>query len=409
VTQTGTAGGVYSALPVGLTIDAVTGAINPSTSTAGIYTVTYTIAAAGGCAVVTATTSVTITALPTAAISYTGSPWCSVAGIQNVTLVGTAGGVYSALPAGLSLNAGTGAITVNTSTIGTYTVTYTIAAAGGCGIVTANTSVTITSTPVLSSSLTPPPICSTTAFSYIPTSSTGGTSFNWTRADIAGITPAGPTSGINNPNETLVNSTLFPVAVTYVYTLNAGGCSNVQNVVVNVVPLPPTSAIAGGGKTDMCKGTNGQFYSVPLNAGNTYNWSIGPVGTTKVGGGNPADNFIVLNFPNPGVYTLSVQEFTSVPIVCAGPVRTLTITVYDNPVVDAGLPRTICEGVPTTLGGSPTASGGSGTFTYLWTPSFGLDDATSSNPVATTNTTRTYTLNVTDVVSGCARSSIIRL
>jgi len=71
--------------------------------------------------------------------------------------------------------------------------------------------------------------------------------------------------------------------------------------------------------------------------------------------------------------------------------RTLTITAYDNPVADAGLPRTICEGVTTNTWRRPTASGGSGTFTYLWTPSFGLDDATLPNPVATTNATRTYT------------------
>ena len=170
---------------------------------------------------------------------------------------------------------------------------------------------------------------------------------------------------------------------------------------VTVVALPTTPAIGGGGKTAMCRATNGQFYSVPLNAGNTYTWSIAPA-TPIALGGNATDNFIVLNFPNPGVYTLSVREFTPAPLGCAGPLQTLAITVYDNPVADAGLPRTICEGNPTTLGGAPTASGGSGTFTYLWTPSFGLDDATLPNPVATTNATRTYTLNVNDVISGCA-------
>jgi PKD repeat protein len=180
------------------------------------------------------------------------------------------------------------------------------------------------------------------------------------------------------------------------------GClSGGYSISVTVVALPTTPAIGGGGKTAMCRGTNGQFYSVPLNAGNTYTWSIAPA-TPIALGGNATDNFIVLNFPNPGVYTLSVREFTPAPLGCAGPIQTLTIRVYDNPTADAGLPRTICEGVPTTLGGAPTASGGSGTFTYLWTPSFGLDDATLPNPVATTNATRTYTLNVTDVVSGCA-------
>ena len=162
VTQTGTAGGVYSALPAGLTIDAVTGSINPSTSTAGIYTVSYTIAAAGGCAVVTATATVTITTLPAATISYAGSPFCKTLGAgQPVTLTGTAGGTYSALPAGLTLDAVTGAINPGTSTAGAYTVTYTIAAAGGCAIVTTTTPVTITSLPVATINYAGSPFCKT--------------------------------------------------------------------------------------------------------------------------------------------------------------------------------------------------------------------------------------------------------
>ena len=51
----------------------LTGAITPSSSTAGTYTVTYTMAAAGGCGAQTATTSVTITTLPAATISYAGT------------------------------------------------------------------------------------------------------------------------------------------------------------------------------------------------------------------------------------------------------------------------------------------------------------------------------------------------
>jgi gliding motility-associated-like protein len=47
-----------------LTIDAVTGAITPSSSTAGTYTITYTVSAAGGCAAVSATATVTFLAVP---------------------------------------------------------------------------------------------------------------------------------------------------------------------------------------------------------------------------------------------------------------------------------------------------------------------------------------------------------
>src|SRR5678810_1059683 len=91
-----------------------------------------------------------ITAVPTASISYSGTPFCtSVSTAQSVTLSGTGaftGGTYSA-PAGLTLDPSTGAITPNTSTPGTYTVTYTIPASGGCAAVPVTTSVTITPAP----------------------------------------------------------------------------------------------------------------------------------------------------------------------------------------------------------------------------------------------------------------------
>ena len=115
-------GGTYSA-GAGLTLDAVTGEITPNTSTPGTYTVTYTIPASGGCGIVTTTTSVTITELPTALISYAGTPFCTSDGTpQPVTLSGTGsylGGSYSST-AGLTINAVTGAITPGTSSAGTY-------------------------------------------------------------------------------------------------------------------------------------------------------------------------------------------------------------------------------------------------------------------------------------------------
>jgi hypothetical protein len=60
VVRTGTAGGTYSSAPVGLIINASTGAINIGVSNIGTYTVTYTIPAGAGCPQVMVTTSVTI-------------------------------------------------------------------------------------------------------------------------------------------------------------------------------------------------------------------------------------------------------------------------------------------------------------------------------------------------------------
>jgi hypothetical protein len=144
VTRTGTSGGTYSST-AGLIIDASTGAITPSTSTAGTYTVTYTIGAANGCAAVAPTTSVVVTTLPSATISYAGTPFNTNQGSgQAVTLTGTSGGGFSST-SGLTINSSTGAITPNTSSIGTYVVTYSIASSGGCSAVNATTSVVINS------------------------------------------------------------------------------------------------------------------------------------------------------------------------------------------------------------------------------------------------------------------------
>jgi hypothetical protein len=150
VTRTGTKDGTYSST-AGLIINSSTGAITPSTSTAGDYVVTYTIAASGGCDEVSTTTTVTITTVPEATIDFDGSPFCNdVVTDQLVTQTGTIGGIYTALPAGLTINASSGAITPGTSTAGDYTVTYTIAAAGGCAAVIETALLTINPIPVTS-------------------------------------------------------------------------------------------------------------------------------------------------------------------------------------------------------------------------------------------------------------------
>ena len=178
VTLTGTGaytGGTYSST-VGLTINPATGDITPSTSTAGTYIVTYLIPASGGCAAVTVTASVTITAVQTASISYAGNPYCSsLAGSQPVTITGTGaytGGTYGST-AGLTINPVTGDITPATSSSGTYTVTYTIPATGGCASIPVTTTITITTLPVATFSYTGTPYCSSSP-NPLPTFSGGG-------------------------------------------------------------------------------------------------------------------------------------------------------------------------------------------------------------------------------------------
>ena len=173
VTQTGTAGGTYSST-AGLTINAATGAITPSTSTAGTYTVTYTMAAAGGCAAQTATTSVTITTLPVATFSYTGTPYCQNAANPSPTFSGGGvAGTFSSTAGLVFVSTATGQVNLAASTPGTYTVTNTIAASGGCAAVTATSSITITALPVATFSYAGSPYCQNAA-NPSPTFSGGG-------------------------------------------------------------------------------------------------------------------------------------------------------------------------------------------------------------------------------------------
>ncbi|WP_157503307.1 HYR domain-containing protein [Mangrovimonas xylaniphaga] len=152
VTLSGTnayTGGTYSA-PAGLTIDPSTGAISPSSSDPGTYVVTYTAPASGGCDEVSTITNVTISPLPTANISYNEPAYCETDSSPisvNLSETDSSGGAFTSSPAGLSIDSSTGQITANTSTVGEYTISYTIAEANGCEAVVATTTISINPLP----------------------------------------------------------------------------------------------------------------------------------------------------------------------------------------------------------------------------------------------------------------------
>jgi hypothetical protein len=122
--------------------------------------------------------------------------------------------------------------------------------------------------PTLSSTLTPPNICDSNIFSYLPSSSVAATTFTWTRGTFTGlVNPA--SSGTGNPNEQLITNVTTPVGVIYVYTLNASGCTNLQNVAVNVNPCWATviNTIADDEMADIYPNpSNGDFTIQVANA-----------------------------------------------------------------------------------------------------------------------------------------------
>lgn len=261
VTLTGTMGGTFSST-AGLIIDAVSGVITPSTSTPGTYIVTYTMAAVGTCPAQSTTTSVTVTALPSATITYTTSPFCSNSGVQTVTRTGAVGGAFSST-AGLSINSGTGTITPTLSTPGTYNVTYTMAAAGGCPAQTTATSLTITQAPTATISYAGVPFCSND-FTNKPVTRTGAAGGTYTAS------PAGLSINASTGEISIFSSTPGTYTVTYSMA-SVGGCPtqttttsvtiNTAPVVADVIISPSTTITLPGGATATCTTPGGTWSS----------------------------------------------------------------------------------------------------------------------------------------------------
>lgn len=66
----------------------------------------------------------------------------------------------------------------------------------------------------------------------------------------------------------------------------------------------------------------------------------------------------------------------------------------------------MCTSAPITIGGNPIATGGNAPYTYLWTPSTGLNSNTVANPIVTTTVTTTYILLVRDTRDSTCRDTV---
>ena len=271
VTFSGTTGGTYSSTS-GLSINASSGQITPSSSTPGSYTVTYTVAASGGCALYTATTSVMITVQPVATISYGGSPFCSSSSPGDVTFSGTTGGTYSST-SGLSINASSGQVTPSSSTPGSYTVTYTVVASGGCALYTATTSVTITAQPAATISYGGSPFCSSSAPGDVTFSGTTGGAYSST----SGLS-------INASSGQITPSTSTPGTYTVTYTVAASaGCAQYTTTTSVIISATPAQPSIGAITQPTCTTTTGSFTITNFNA--SYNYTFSPTGPAVNGSG----------------------------------------------------------------------------------------------------------------------------
>lgn len=127
---------------------------------------------------------------------------------------------------------------------------------------------------------------------------------------------------------------------------------------------------------------------------------------TNVGGTGASfqGNITVPNNQFGGQYRMRIRmTYSSTPEPCGsasyGEIEDYTLTVNGGVPLAVNVqcdPNEICQGQSSQLVASPT--GGSGVYTFSWTPATGLSNPNIYNPVATPNTTTTYTVEVNDGV-----------
>ena len=322
-----------------------TGAINLAASTAGTYTVTNTIPAAGLCSAVSATSTITIKSAPSVSVN---SP--TVCAGQTANLTANGGTTYSWSPGVTSTGANTG--TAAPSITATYTVTGTTA---GCS---STAPATITVTPLPPVTVNSPGICLAQTANL---TASGATSYTWS----SGVT----VTGTNTADATPATTT------TYTVTGTSGSCSKTAVATVTVNPFPTITVNSPA----ICPG---QTATLTANGGSTYTWSAGATSTG-------------VNTAHASPATTTSYTVTGTASGCSATATAVsTVTVNPPPVITVTSP-TICDGQVAHL----TAGGGT---SYTWSPGVIFSGGTTAT--ATPNTTTTYT--VTGTSGGCSNTAV---
>ncbi|HLN21844.1 MAG TPA: LamG-like jellyroll fold domain-containing protein [Bacteroidales bacterium] len=268
------------------------GALNvyttPATSNSGTYYIRGTDGL--GCHDIQPIT-VTVNPLPSAAISYPGLPWCPNAGAQSVILTGSTGGTYTST-AGLTIDASSGTVLPLASTPADYTVTYTIPPAGGCGSVSATTTVSIL-----------------TILNWTGTSGTGwGNPANWSCGMV-------PTSTINVNVPDVVNDPVLGSAVTGIVnnlTMQSGSILSVSGTlkikgsiaVSGTMYIPGTLVMEGNAPqfipADVFDGDSIRNLVVDNNACVTLQGPLKIMGSVKLNNGDLASGGNLILASGPG-------------------------------------------------------------------------------------------------------------
>lgn len=281
---------------------------------------------------------------------------------------------------------GTDSVTVNWSANGPYSIAVQGCNTNGCG----NTfTESITIVPAFNPSIShtgSSTLCLGDSLELV-SNNAGGVDIQWIRngSPITGATSS-TYQATSNGNYQVIFS-------------DGPNCPDTSSVVA-VTVLSALVADAGSDQT-LCFGVD----SLQIGGAPSASGSLGPYSYQWTGTGisnNQLANPSVAPLVS-GSYTLQVQD-------AAGCISSDTVLVTLNPQImaQAGSDTSVCNGASATLGGSPSASGGNGNFSYSWFPTTGLSSSTSANPVASPTSGNNYELTVMDG-EGCTEKDTVFL
>ena len=330
------------------------------------------------------TAQLTVVDIPTASISYSGTPYCP-SGNAAITQTGQIGGVYSST-SGLQINSSTGQVNLATSTPGTYTVKYVFTNGTCSDSTTTNITIHANNLSVVASATTNV-LCngaSTGAASGIVSNAIGSVTYAWTNSLSASI---GSTSSVSS----------LPAEI---YTLTVtDACFTISDTAL--ITQPTTVTLTSSQTNLLCNGAGTGTVNLTVSGGTpnyTYSWT-GPNSYTS----NSED---IINLAA-GSYTVIVNDANGTTNGCTA-TTSLTITEPSAVSLSATQTNVSCYGTNT---GSVnlTSTEGTSPYTYSWT---GPNGYTSSNEDISALAAGTYTVVVNDAngfTYGCTATTSITI
>jgi len=396
-------------LPLGLTLDAATGALTGTPTEAGGFAVVVTATDANGC---TGSVAFTLRICPEMAIDAPASLAAGTVGTAYgpVTFTQTGSGAtitWSAtgLPTGLTLDPTTGVLSGTPGEPGSFTVVVTATDANGCAV-SRSYPLTISCPTITLSPGTLPGATAATAYSQTITASSALAGGSYGYSVFSGALPAGltlnPATGEISGTPTAVGTFNFTVRATHDPT----GCTGDQ--AYTLVVACATITVGGGAPpTNVTAGVAGYTHTFTATGG-VSPWTFTATGTLPTGltlssagvlSGTPnaagTFNFTIVATDSATGATCTGSAPFSVTVVC--PTITVSPATLPGGIVGTAYTETV------------TAAGGTGPYTFAVTAgalpaglTLGSGGAITGTPSAEGEFT--FTVTATDTTTNCTGS-----